>query len=178
MSDQAVAYRYAKSLIELAEEKGITEIIQKDMQLFDQVCNENRAFELALKSPVVKHFKKLSILKEIFKDKINPMTLSIFEIITNKNRESILPSLASEYLRLYDVLKNNLTAEVTTVSDLNDAQRKEFIALVANATGKNISLKEKVNADLIGGYILRVGDKQVDTSVKRKLNDLKVEFLN
>lgn len=178
MSDQAVAYRYAKSLIELAEEKGITDTIQKDMQLFDQVCTENHAFELALKSPVVKHLKKLSILKEVFKDKINPMTLSIFTIITNKNRESILPSLATEYLRQYDILKNNLTAEVTTVSDLNDTQRKEFIDLVAKATGKNVNLKEKLNTDLIGGYILRVGDKQIDTSVKRKLNDLKVGFLN
>jgi F-type H+-transporting ATPase subunit delta len=178
MSDQAVAYRYAKSLIELAEEKGITETIQKDMQLFDQVCTENRAFELALKSPVVKHLKKLSILKEIFKDKINPMTLSIFTIITNKNRESILPSLATEYLRLYDILKNNLTAEVTTVSELTDNQRTEFKNLVAKATGKNVSLKEKVNSELIGGYVLRVGDKQIDTSVKRKLNDLKVGFLN
>jgi F-type H+-transporting ATPase subunit delta len=178
MSDQAVAYRYAKSLIELAEEKGITETIQKDMQLFDQVCTENRAFELTLKSPVVKHFKKLSILKEVFKDKINPMTLSIFEIITNKNREAVLPSLATEYLKLYDVLKNNLIAEVTTVSELSDSQRIDFKELVAKATGKNVSLKEKVNTDLIGGYILRVGDKQVDTSVRRKLNDLKVGFMN
>lgn len=178
MSDQAVAYRYAKSLIELAEEKGITETIQKDMQLFDKVCNENRAFELALKSPVVKHLKKLSILKEVFKNKIDPMTLSIFTIITNKNRESILPTLATEYMRQYDILKNNLTAEVTTVSELNDTQRAEFTALVANATGKNVNLKEKVNADLIGGYVLRVGDKQVDTSVRKKLNDLKVGFLN
>ena len=178
MSDQAVAYRYAKSLIELAEEKGITETIQKDMQLFDQVCVENRAFELTLKSPVVKHLKKLSILKEVFMGKINPMTLSIFEIITNKNRESILPALATEYLRQYDILKNNLTAEVTTVSELSDSQRVEFKNLVAKATGKNVSLKENVNEELIGGYILRVGDKQIDTSVRRKLNDLKVEFLN
>ena len=178
MSNQAVAYRYAKSLLELAEEKGITDSIQKDMQLFDQVCNENRDFELALKSPVVKHLKKLSILKEIFKGKINPMTLSIFEIITNKNREAVLPDLATEFLRQYDILKNNLTAEVTTVSELTDAQRKEFTALVAKATGKNVNLKESLNAELIGGYVLRVGDKQVDSSIRRKLNDLKVGFLN
>jgi F-type H+-transporting ATPase subunit delta len=178
MSDQAVAYRYAKSLIELAEEKGVTETIQQDMVLFEKVCSENRSFELALKSPVVKHLKKLSILKEVFNDKINPMTLSIFTIITNKNRESILPSLASEYLRQYDLLKNNLVAEVTTVSEISDAQRQEFTNLVAKATGKNVSLIEKINADLIGGYILKVGDKQIDTTVKRKLNDLKVGFLN
>ncbi len=178
MSDQAVAFRYAKSLIELAEEKGITETVHKDMILFDQVCNENRAFELALKSPVVKHLQKLSILKAIFKDKINPMTLSIFEIITNKNREAILPSLANEFLRQYDILKNNITAEVTTVSALTDAQRKEFGALVAKATGKNVNLKESVNSELIGGYILRVGDKQVDSSIRRKLNDLRVGLTN
>jgi F-type H+-transporting ATPase subunit delta len=176
MSNQAVAYRYAKSLIELAEQKGATENIQKDMQLFDTVCNENRAFELAMKSPVVKHLKKLEILRSIFKGKVDPMTMSIFEIITNKNRESILPDLATEYMRQYDVLRNNLTAEITTASILTEAQRKDFIKLVADATGKNVKLTEKVKEDLIGGYVLKVGDKQLDTSVKKKLNDLKVKF--
>lgn len=178
MSDQAVAYRYAKSLIELAEEKGITETIQKDMQLFEQVCVENRAFELTLKSPVVKHLKKLQILKSVFKDKINPMTLSIFEIITNKNRETILPALATEYLRQYDVMKGFITAEVTSVVGLSEVQKTEFTNLVANSTGKKVKLTEKVNPSLIGGYILRVDDKQIDTSVRKKLNDLKVSFLN
>jgi F-type H+-transporting ATPase subunit delta len=178
MSNTAVAYRYAKSLLELAQEKGVTESIQKDMQLFDNVCNENRAFELALKSPVVKHLKKLEILRAIFKGKVDPMTLSIFEIITNKNRESVLPELATEYLRLFDVYKNNLIAEVTSVAELTEEQRKSFIKIVADATGKNVSLKETIKADLIGGYILKVGDKQIDTSVKKRLNDLKISFLN
>jgi F-type H+-transporting ATPase subunit delta len=178
MSDQAVAYRYAKSLIELAEEKGVTENVQKDMKLFDEVCDQNRDFVLALKSPVVKHLKKMEILRSIFKNKVDPMTMSIFEIITNKNREIILPALATEFLRQYDLLKNNLTAEVTTVSELNDTQRKEFIKIVADATGKNVRLQEKVNENLIGGYILKVGDRQLDTSVKKRLNDLKVSFLS
>jgi F-type H+-transporting ATPase subunit delta len=177
MSNQAVAYRYAKSLIELAEEKGITDTIQKDMQLFDQVCNENRAFELALKSPVIKHLKKLEILKAVFKDKIDPMTLSIFQIITNKNRETVLPELATEYLRQYDVLKGVVTAEVTTVSTLTEDQKKEFSKLVSSSTGKSVKLTEKVNPELIGGYILRVNDTQIDTSIRKKLNDLKVSFL-
>ncbi len=177
MSNQAVAYRYAKSLIELAEEKGATDKIQADMQLFDQVCNENRAFELALKSPVVKHLKKLEILRSIFKGKVDPITMSIFEIITNKNRESILPDLATEFLRQYDEYKNNLVAELTTASELTDSQRKEFTKIVADATGKNVRLKEKVKEDLIGGYILKVGDRQIDTTVKKRLNDLKVTFM-
>lgn len=176
MSESSVAYRYAKSLIELAEEKGITEKVQGDMKLFESVCKENRQFELTMKSPVVKHFKKLEILKAIFADKVDPLTMSIFEIITHKNRERILPALASEFLNQYDDLKGILKAEITTVGELTADQRKSFVDMIAGATGKTVSLKEKTNADLIGGYILKVNDKQIDTSVRKKLNNLKVSF--
>jgi F-type H+-transporting ATPase subunit delta len=176
MSTQAVAYRYAKSLIELAESKNVTETVHKDMLLFDTVCKENRELELALKSPVVKHQQKLGILRAIFADKVDAVSMSIFEIVTNKNRESILPAIAAEFVNQYHVLKNNITAEITTVSPLTDAQRAEFVATVAKSTGKNVILNEKINADLIGGYILKVGDKQVNTSIQKKLNDLKLSL--
>ncbi len=176
MSESSVAYRYAKSLLELAEEKGITDKVQSDMKLFETVCTENRQFELTMKSPVVKHLKKLEILKALFADKVEPMTMSIFEIITNKNRERILPSLATEFLNQYDDLKGILKAEITTVSTLTEEQRKSFVEMVEASSGKKVVLSEKINADLIGGYVLRVNDKQIDTSVRKKLNNLKVSF--
>ncbi|MDI9880359.1 ATP synthase F1 subunit delta [Flectobacillus longus] len=177
MSEQSVAFRYAKSLIGLAAEKGVVEKVHEDMKFFDQVCDENRQLVLALKSPIVKHLQKLSILTAIFKDKVDPVTFSIFEIITKKNREKILPAIAEEFQRQYALYKGIQKAEITTVSPLTDAQKAEFIRLVTEATGKTVELVEKVNPELIGGYVLRINDRQIDTSVKARLNDLKVSFL-
>lgn len=177
MSEQTVAFRYAKSLIGLAQEKGLLDRVNEDMKLFTQVCEDSRAFTLALKSPIVKHWKKLAILNDIFRDKVHPVSFSIFDIITKKNREAILPSVAEAFQAQYAELNNIVTAHLTTATPVTDSQRKQFVKIVADATGKKVELKEKLDERLIGGYMLRVGDTQVDASIKSRLNDLKLKFL-
>lgn len=177
MSNQSVAYRYAKSLIDLAEERGITETVATDIKFFGQTIDENRALELALQSPVIKHYKKLAILEALFKTRVSPTTYTIFEIITRKNREAILPAIAEEFQRQYDLMKGIQKARVTSVVPLTDAQRKQLIEQVVRETGRIVELQEKLDPRLIGGYILRVGDSQVDASIRTRLNDLKVSFL-
>jgi F-type H+-transporting ATPase subunit delta len=176
MSEQSVAFRYAKSLIGLAQEKDVLDIVYQDMQFFSQLCHENRQLVLALQSPVVKHYKKLDILTALFKDRVSPVTFTIFEIITKKNREAILPAVAEAFNEQYRELKNIQTAHVTTVTPLTEAQRTQFSQQIASATGKSVELREKIDPRLIGGYVLRVGDRQVDASIKSRLNDLKVRF--
>ncbi len=78
MSVESVASRYAKSLIELAEERKVVEAVYQDMLFFNQIAKDNRNLMLALKSPVVRHEKKLGILKAVFKDKVNPVSYTIF----------------------------------------------------------------------------------------------------
>ncbi len=176
MSEQSVAFRYAKSLIGLAQEKGVLDTVYNDMQLFASTCQENRSLALTLKSPIVKHWKKLEILKALFETRVNPITFSIFEIITQKNREALLPAVATEFNRQYQRLKGIEVAHITTASPLTETQRSQFKTVIAQQTGKTIELSETVDPQLIGGYLLRVGDNQIDNSIKSRLNDLKVQF--
>lgn len=176
MSEQSVAFRYAKSLIGLAQEKNVLDTVYQDMQFFSRVCHENRALVVALQSPVVKHHKKFDILKAIFQERVSPVTFTIFEIITRKNREAVLPAVAEAFSEQYRELKNIQTAHVTTVTPLTEAQRQQFSQQIAEATGKQVALQEKIDPKLIGGYVLRVGDRQVDASIKNRLNDLRVRF--
>lgn len=178
MSQQIVASRYAKSLIGLAQEKGVLDTVYKDMVLFDEVVNASRELQLVFASPIISHFKKLEIIRGIFQKKVDPATFTIFEIITRKNREEILPALAEEFKNQYAVIKGIQKATVSSVVPLTEMQRQSFIKVVADATGKTIDLVEKIEPNLIGGYVLRVGDRQVDTSVRKKLNDLKVSMLS
>jgi F-type H+-transporting ATPase subunit delta len=178
MSESTVAIRYAKSLIDLAKEKNLTEEVYQDMIFFKQTADDNRGLLLALKSPVVRHDKKMSILKNIFESRVNPVSFSIFNIITKKNREAIMYPIADEFVKLYDEQKGIVKAHVTSAVSLTDDLRTQFSKIVSDATGRTVQLSEKIDERLIGGYVLRVGDKQIDASIRKQLNDLKLNLLN
>jgi F-type H+-transporting ATPase subunit delta len=103
MADLRVASRYVKSLLGLAVEQGVLEQVHQDMQLFAKVCEENRAFALMLKSPVIRHDKKKDILEKLFQGKVSKLTMAIFNIITTKNREPLLPAIAKEFHNAYNI---------------------------------------------------------------------------
>ena len=176
MSEYRIASRYAKSLLGLANEKGQLEEVNKDMLMFSELIEENRDFELLLKSPIVTHGKKLSILKKVFDGKVNDLTLSIFEILTRKHRERHLPAIAAEFHHQYNSFKGVEEATVTTTFALDDDLKKEFEAVIAKISGKGVELTEKVDEDLIGGFILKIGDRQIDDSITARLSALRLKF--
>ena len=177
MANSRAASRYIKSLLGLAIEKGVLEEVNQDMQLFAKVCKENKSFGLLLKSPIIKHDKKREILDKIFKGKVNPLTLSIFDILTQKNREPLLPAIATDFHAAYNAYKGVSKATVTTAVPLDGKLRAELEQMVKTLSNKKqVELAEIVDPELIGGFILNVGDKQIDASVRSKLNTLKLNL--
>lgn len=176
MRDIKVASRYAKSLLGIAIEQNKLEELHKDMQLINTVCAENRDFELLLKSPIVKSDKKGAIITEIFGKNISAISNSFIAIILSKKRENLLADIANAFIEAYKTHKNITTATVTTAIALTDPQKKAVVSLLNSQGKENVELKEIVNNEIIGGMILRVGDKQVDESIKRKLSNLEMEF--
>ncbi|QCR24195.1 ATP synthase F1 subunit delta [Pontibacter sp. SGAir0037] len=176
MSEIRVASRYAKSLIELAEEKGVLEQVNEDMKLFSNIVSQNRDFKLLLRNPIVKSDKKLAVINGIFKGKVQDMTLSFFNIVARKNRESLLDVVASEFKTQYNLRKGIQKATVTSAAPLTPALRQELAQRLANQTGKAVELEEIVDPSLIGGFVLRIGDQQIDSSVKYKIRKLKNNF--
>lgn len=179
MAVSTVAFRYAKSLFDLAQEKSLTEDIQNDMLFFKRTLAENRQLALVLKNPIVRSEKKNQVVKAIFGERINPLSMAFFGIVARKNRESILDAIAAAFIDLYDESKGIKRATVTTTVPLTDELRAAFKALVTKSTGaKGVELEELTNPNLIGGYVLRIGDEQLDASLRSQLNELKLEFLN
>ncbi len=176
MSESIVAYRYAKALIDLAKEQNVLKEVNTDMALFEQVCKENDHFTAVMASPIVRHDKKKAILKNLFKDKVNHVSFSIFDILTAKNREKLILPITKEFQKLYDLQFGVQQIKVSSAEKLTDAQRNELIQIVATNSKKQIVLEEKIDADLIGGYVLTIGDTQIDTSIKKKLNNLKLSL--
>jgi len=176
MSDIRVASRYAKSLLDLALEKGILEQVHQDMVLFTKTVKENRDFELFLGNPIINHDKKLAVLRSLFTGKVSDLTLKFFLLLTQKNREAVLASVATEFEKQYNVLKGIAIAHVTTAVPLTPELRTQLGQKVAQQTGKRIKLEEKVDPSLIGGLILRIGDIQLDGSIRTNLRNLRSKF--
>ena len=168
----AVAGRYAKSLIALAQEQNALDAVHDDMLAFSKVCDESRDFKVLLNNPIVNHAKKLEILKAIFEKKVNALTMAIFNIITRKNRESIMHDISKEFHNQYLFIKGIGKAKVVTSTPLDSKQLATFEKLVADAINKKVELDSQVDEDLIGGFVLTVEDTQVDASVKSQLNKL------
>jgi len=177
MAESRVASRYVKSLLGLAIEQNAVEAVHNDMQLFTKICMTNRDFALMLRNPIIKHDKKKSILNALFAGKVHALTLAIFEIITRKNREPLLPAIAKEFHIAYNNHNGIGEASVTTAVPLDARLRGEIEQIVKKLSDKKkVEIKEKVDAEMIGGFVLNVGDRQVDASIKNKLNALKVNF--
>lgn len=177
MTESRVASRYVKSLLGLAVEQNVLDQVHSDMQAFAKLVKENRDFALMLRNPIIKHDKKRDILERIFSGKVNKLTLAIFDIITAKNREPLLPAIAEEFHHAYNVYKNVGEASVTTAVPLDASLRAEIESIVKKLSDKKeVEIKEKVDPEMIGGFILNVGDRQVDASIKNKLKALKVKF--
>lgn len=177
MAESRVASRYVKSLLSLAVEQGAVEAVHNDMQLFNEVCRSNRPFAMMLQSPIIRHDKKKNILAAIFKGKVHNLTFAILEMLTDKNREPLLPAIAHEFHNAYNEYKGIEKASVTTTIAVDAKLKAEIEAIVKKlSTRKQVELVEKIDKDLIGGFILNVGDRQIDASIKNKLKSLKVNF--
>jgi F-type H+-transporting ATPase subunit delta len=176
MDSRAVS-RYVKSLLDLAVEQKLLDEVHNDMLLFSKVVSENKTFAVMLKSPVIRHDMKRDVMQKIFQGKVNKLTIAFLNIITQKNREPLLPSIAREFHNSFNEYKGIGKAVVTTVVPLDAKLRAEIETLVkANSDKKEVELIEKIDPEMIGGFILNIGDRQIDASIKNKLKALKLEF--
>lgn len=176
MSSKAGA-RYAKSLIDLSTEQNSLEEVKNDMVLFEQIVNDHSELEAILKNPIVPLDKKSGILKDVFGNKVHQITNSFLKLVVNKGRSAILFDTAKQFVAQYNLIKGIVTAEVTSAIALTEASKAEVVSLVKKEMGANeVIVKEKVDEKLIGGFILKVGDKQFDASIASGLSKLKKEF--
>ena len=179
MADIKAASRYVKSLLNLAVTKGVLEEVHADMLAFDKVLDENRQLLVVLRSPIIKHDKKKNILEALFRGRFNELTLSFFRIITEKNRERLLPLIAAEFHNAYNEHQGIGKVSVVSAVPLGNELRDEILALARKVVGKSrVELNEELDPEIIGGFILNAGSQQIDSSIKHQLKVLQLNFSN
>jgi F-type H+-transporting ATPase subunit delta len=177
MPNPRLAGRYAKSLIDLATEKGQLETVYADMKYLEAVSKASRDFRNLLKSPVINADQKATIINAVTKDKVSELTNAFNTLLVKKGREGELPEIAAAFVEQYNAIKGIHKVKLTTAVEVSDAVKQAIEAKVKSAQGLgNVELETAVDANLIGGFVLEFNNNLVDASILRDLNDIKKQF--
>lgn len=177
MNESRAAIRYAKATLDFAVDKKVADKVNADMRTVADTVASNKELQQMLASPVVKNELKKNALAAIFKGS-NEITLGLINTLADNKRVALLQEVAHKYIIQYEKMKGEEVAVVTTAVAIDAALEKKVLAKVAELTGNKVSLENKIDESIVGGFILRVGDLQYDASVANKLNTLKREFTN
>jgi F-type H+-transporting ATPase subunit delta len=174
-----LAARYAKSVLDLAIEKGELENVYNDMQLLQAACRTSQDFTNLLRSPIIKADKKEKILNAILGNKISVLATAFIKLLLNKEREGYLPEIATAFIDQYKTYKGIRTVRLTTAVPVSDELKKAIADKVRNGrNAQQIELETAVQEDLIGGFIIEIGDQMIDGSIAYELNNIRQQFQN
>ncbi len=177
MPNPRLASRYAKSLLDLAVEQNAVDTTLQDVKLMDSICRQSRDFTNLLRSPIIKGDKKQEIINSVVGGKLQPLFQAFVKLLTNKGREENLPEILTAFIEQYKTMKNIKTVKLTTATPVTDDVKKAIIKkITGNVPDSQVEVKEEINPEIIGGFILQMDDKLIDASVRRDLNDVKAQF--
>ncbi len=177
MTGSRAAVRYAKAILEMAQASGSAEQVNNDMALIAATIKENAELHTFLNSPDIKGEAKEAALKEIFGSTGN-ITQGLFRLMLENKRFEILDQVAVQYKLQYDVAQGVEEAVVTTAFPITPDLESKVLDKIKEFSDKKITLKNIVDPAIIGGFILRIGDRQFNASVANRLLTLKRELSN
>ncbi len=178
MSSTRAAIRYAKAILEIADFKQVASEVSTDMVLIEKTITSNPELSSFIHNPLITTETKKNVVSEVFKG-VNPVTKSLFQLLLDNKRFEILDGIATEYTKLFDNMNGLELAKVTTAIPMDAALEAKVSAKIASiSSSKKITIQNTVDPSIIGGFILRIGDKQYNASIADRLHRLKRELSN
>lgn len=177
MGESRAAIRYAKAILDLAVDKKATDAVEKDMRAIVATFSDSKELRQLLSNPVISGTTKKEVLLEIFKGS-HAISEGVIGMLVDNKRVSILSEVALKFIILNEQHKGKDVAYVTTAVAMDAAMEKKVLKQVNAITGNKVTIENTVDENIIGGFVLRVGDIQYDASIANKLNNLKREFTN
>ena len=171
------AIRYAKAILDLSSETNAVDKVASDMERIVEAGNDTGDFQVFLNSPVIKTDKKISILKVLFPE-FTELTMSFIELITKNKREYLLTEIASAFVNLLKKQNGIVPISVTSAVKLEKQTLNQILEKLKSHVDGEFEVTEEVDPALIGGFIVRMEDKQIDASIASQLNRMKIELAN
>ncbi|WP_182867262.1 ATP synthase F1 subunit delta [Rhodopirellula sp. JC639] len=164
---------YAQALLGAAQQAGRTEVIVDQLnQLVDQYLRKSPPLAAAFASPRIDLHEKQRVIDKVFGGDFDPLLLTFLKVMASRGRLGHVAAVRDGVLELYDTMTNQVLAKVSTAVPLDDGLRASITEKLGAATGKKVRLQEVVDADLIGGMVIRIGDTVFDNSVANRLNGI------
>ncbi|MEZ5871333.1 MAG: F0F1 ATP synthase subunit delta [Nitratireductor sp.] len=170
-----VAGRYASSLFEVALEAGKLDAVEKDLERFDALMAGSDELMRLVRSPVFSAQDQVRAIDAILtKLKMSGLAANLIRVIARNRRLFVMPDMLGAFRKLLAAHRGEESAEVTVASPLTAAQTKELKAALKSVVGKDVAIDAKVEPSLLGGMIVKIGSRQIDTSLRTKLSSLKL----
>jgi F-type H+-transporting ATPase subunit delta len=170
-----IAGRYASALFELASDARQTAAVGKDLTRFDTLVAGSADLLRLVKSPAFSADEQQAAVTEVLaKAKIGGLTANFIKLVASKRRLFVVRDMVAAYHALSDARAGVAKAEVTVAEKLSVNNKKAVVDALKSVTGKNVNITEKVDPSIIGGIIVKMGSRMVDSSVRTKLNSLKI----
>lgn len=172
----AVAQRYAQALFDIASEQNLIDRLESDLRGVLETLDASRDLARVLYHPQVPAEVKKSILKEIFAGQVSPVILNFFGVVLDARREFFLKAIAEEYFRMANQTRNIVEVTVTSAVPVSSVQKVNLMNALAKMTGKEIRVHYQEDPEILGGLVIRIGDRIIDASVKRQLERIREQI--
>jgi F-type H+-transporting ATPase subunit delta len=176
MNDSKISVRYARALFQSALEKKILDNVYQDMIFISEICKIAETKEF-LNSPIIVPSKKEAIFHKMLGDNVEKITLSIIDLIVKNGRESFIPAITRVFIHETKKFKGITESVLTTAVKVDDNVKKQITDLISNVFKTKVELKENIDPEIIGGFILQVDDNYIDASIRNKLRKIKKELI-
>jgi len=165
-------------LFELAREENLLQQVEKDLSALDQYLIASDEFENLLASPVVHANQKREVFDDLFGKRFHTKTMDFIRLLLEKNRESLLPEIIEYFLQLLDEQNGIIRGQLLTAYPFSDAQLELLNKHLNQVTAKKVILTQYVDKNLLGGFIVRMDDTVIDSSLKNQLLKLRENLLS
>ena len=174
-SGDLVSDRYASALYELAAEKKLVDPVLEDLSNLKNILKDNKELSLVVKSPLITSIDKLNIFESLLKKiNANELTSTFIKVIEKNKRFSNLASIITQFININSQKRGDVIADITSADELNDDQKNNITNQLKSILGDKLSLSFDVDKSIMGGLIVKVGSKMIDTSLANKINKLKI----
>ena len=156
--------------------KKIIDKINQDMIFISEICKLPQAKEF-LNSPIIYPSKKTAIFHKLLEGNVEPLTLSLIDLVVKNGRESFIPAIARVFIHETLKYKGITESVLTTAVKVDEEVKKQITDLISNVFSTKVELEENIDPEIIGGFILRVDDNYIDASIRNKLRKIRKELL-
>ncbi|BDU50012.1 ATP synthase F1 subunit delta [Haliovirga abyssi] len=175
MIDNIIGKRYAEAIYELVESENLLAVYE-DLENVVEIYTTNKNFNELMNHPKLNSEEKKKILQDTFSNKISEFSFEMLNYLLDKDRFSYLKSIADEYLIIYNERNNLMEVEATFAIEPSEEQKAKLEKNLEKTTGKKVKIDVKIDKSIIGGGILRIGDRIIDGSLKRQFEMLRANL--